>query len=222
MQVLREKFRKRLVLGMLIALFALSFANFAFASGDGGADGTVLAQDAIAAQDTPEAALAFDAAPEAEVASLWDAAQTAPEPEPVIYEFEEAEVPLAALPSMQTWAFANLLIALLCLAVSLMTLIRLPLAARRRARDEVFDEYSDYRACIFKDLLVFKLLGAGVGAASVVLFLLTENIRGAMQAANGYTWLMALILFAQVAILFVAFRNGKQLYDFDVEAGIPL
>jgi hypothetical protein len=206
MRGLHKKLLSGIALGMLIFLLAAAPAASVFASSDGDdADGLVLARETAAG-------------------SLWDAAQTeaftqtAPETAPILYEIETPEVPLAALPSMTTWAFSNLLIALVCFVISAATLVSLPAAARRRAREEVSDEYSDYRACIARDLLIFKLLGAGVGAASAVLFLLTENVHGAMQAANGYTWLMALILFTQVAILFVAFR-GKRLYDFDVEVG---
>jgi hypothetical protein len=174
-------------LGALIALFALCPAASASASDSGGdSDAPLLAREDAAAIKTV-----------------------------VVYEIESAEMPLAALPSRETWAFANLIIALICLIVSVATLVTLPAAERKRARDEISGEYDDYRACIERDRLIFKLLGAGVGAASVVLFLLTENPGGAMQPANGYTWLMALVLLAQLSIIFMAFKGGKCLCGLD-------
>jgi hypothetical protein len=154
-----------------------------------------------------------------DLSAAWEAAGAAAPQGGELYEIESADIPLAALPSMRTWALANLLIALICLIASVFTIASLP-ASRRRARKAAFDEYGDYRDFIAKDTLVFKLLGVGVGAASAVLFLLTENLHGTMQAANGYTWLMALILLAQSGILFVAFSGGKRLYGFEASMGV--
>jgi hypothetical protein len=195
MQASNKKSRKILILGTLIALLAVgpTIAPPTFAAGDGDADEPAFAQETNAA------------APQ--------------EADPFLYEIEATELPLAALPSMETWALANFLIALICILLSTATLASLPATARRRARDAALDEYGDYRDCIAKDLLVFKWLGAGVGAASAVFFLLTENLRGTMQTANGYTWLMTLILFTQIGILLVAFRGGARLYGFDVSTG---
>jgi hypothetical protein len=184
------------IFGILIALFATNpFAISVFASDEDGETNDLTA--------------------------LWetDAAATSQEAELFLYEIESSEVPLAALPSMKTWALANLLIALGCVIVSAVTIVSLP-ASRRHASGTAFDEYGDYGDCIARDMLIFKLLGAGVGAASAVLFLLTENVRGTMQAANGYTWLMALILLTQIGILSVAFSGGKRLYGFDASMGI--
>ncbi|MDR2088745.1 MAG: hypothetical protein LBP73_05265 [Clostridiales Family XIII bacterium] len=169
-------------MSLLIALLAACPAALVCASDDGGAEGAVLAPEENAAQAAP-----------------------------ALYEIESAEVPLAALPSMKTWAFANLCIAVLCFVASAVTIVTLPLTKQRRARSGIPDECNDYRVCIERDRLIFKLLGAGVGAASVVLLLLTENLRGAMLPANGYTWLMSLILLVQLAILFMAFKGEEWL-----------
>jgi hypothetical protein len=196
----KSRTRRGLVLGTLIALLAIGpIAAPSFAADDGTADEPAFAQEANAAAPQTEA--------------------TPQEAEPFLYEIEATEPPLAALPSLKTWALANFLIVLICILLSVVTLASLLATARRRARDAAPDEYDDYRDCIATDPPVFKWLGAGVGAASAVLFLLTENLRGTMQTANGYTWLMALILLAQIGILLVAFRGGARLYGFDASAG---
>jgi hypothetical protein len=43
------------------------------------------------------------------------------------------------------------------------------------------------------------------------MFLATEDVHGAMQPADGFTWMMAAMLFAQTAVLFAAFGSEKRL-----------
>jgi hypothetical protein len=201
MQVLDKAVSKSFILISVLSVFFLILSTM-FVSASGVAGESDDAGDAAFMQSD-------DAGTEA-LSRQEEAPLTLKEIDAPIYEIATPEVPLGALPSLRTWTFANLLIALVCLIMSAVTIIKL-LAERKSVRGRVPDEYGDDHAFISSDSLVFKLLGAGVGAASVVLFLLTENIRGMMQPVNGYTWLMILILLVQSAILFMAFGNGKQL-----------
>jgi hypothetical protein len=206
MQVLDKAVSKSFVSILLLSVFFLVLST-AFASASGVDGESNDAGDAAFVQDADEGTEALLRQDEAPL--------TLKEMPAPVYEIETPEVPLGALPSLSTWAFANLLIALICLILSAVTTIKL-LAERKSARSEVADEYDDNRAFISRDLPVSELLGVGVGAVSVALFLLTEDIRGMMQLVNGFTWLMLLILLVQIAVLFMAFESGKRLHGMDV------
>jgi hypothetical protein len=191
---------KIFILGLaFVLLSAVSIASPLFAFGsDGDASEAVLVRDAADEGDAPAPA-------ETETRGAND----------VVYEIETPEVPAVELPALRTWALMNFLIALVCFVVSAVTIIALPATNRRVTRYAMSDEYGDYRNFVSKDLLVFRLLGSSVGIAALVLFSLTENMHGAMRLVNGYTWLMALILFAQFAILLMASGREKRLEHAD-------
>jgi hypothetical protein len=124
---------------------------------------------------------------------------------------ESPEVPLALLPPLGTWSFANLLIAVVGLIISALTVIAL--LAGKDARSEVSAEYGARRRSALRGSVLLKIIGAAIGVASVVLFLLTEDVHGVTKPVNGGTWLMALILFAQAAIVLTSFGADRRLRD---------
>jgi hypothetical protein len=116
---------------------------------------------------------------------------------------ETPEIPLAASPFLGSWAFVNLLMAIIGLIISALTVI--VLLAGKGLRGEVSDEYGP------RNTMLLKLIGASIGVASVVLFLLTEDVHGVMRSVDGLTWMMALIVFIQIAIVAVSFGIDKRL-----------
>jgi hypothetical protein len=124
---------------------------------------------------------------------------------------ETPEVPLAASPFLHSWAFVNLLMAIIGLIISALTVITL--LAGKGVRAGVSDEYEAYRVFCFntRNATLLKLAGVSAGVASVVLFLLTEDIHGVMRLFDDFTWLMVLIVFVQIAIVATSFGIDKRL-----------
>jgi hypothetical protein len=124
---------------------------------------------------------------------------------------ETTEVPLAASPLLGAWAFVNLLTAIVGLIISALTVVTL--LAGKEPSGEVSDGYAAYRVFGFnpRNTMLLKLIGASLGVASVVLFLLTEDVHGVMRLIDDFTWPMALIVFVQIAIVAASFGIDKRL-----------
>jgi hypothetical protein len=118
-------------------------------------------------------------------------------------DIETSEVPLAQSPFPNSWAFLNLLMAIISLILSALTVITL--LAGKNIRSDSTDEYGAYHAFNSGNTTLLKLIGTGIGAASVVFFLSTEDIHGVMRSVDEFTLPMALIIFTQIVIVSASF-----------------
>jgi hypothetical protein len=115
-------------------------------------------------------------------------------------QIEDEEVPLGILPSFTTWAFANFIIALVCMIVSVTVLVVFLTTGRK-----TFGRREPY--------LSFALAGACMGVVALAAFLLTEDMHSLMVTYDGFTALMLVIFAAQMAFLALAFRNARKKED---------
>jgi hypothetical protein len=178
MRFLCDRTSRKLILGLMFVSLSVSCAApQAFASDPGGPDETVTSQEE-----------AGGAAPrdDGDVLRLKEIDATV---YAIIYE---PEVPLRAAPYAGTWSPVNLVMALASLVVS--ALIVIALLAGMASRGERADGGGF-------PLSALRPAGACVGVVSVAMFVLTEDVHGVMLPVNGSTWIMALILAAQLAVV---------------------
>jgi hypothetical protein len=135
-------------------------------------------------------------------------ALTLKEIEESVYDIDETETPLVEFPSVENWALVNVLAALAAIILSASTVTAL--IAERAAKAKILGVYGSRKEFVLRYSPIFKLLGAGLGFVSAIIFLLTEDIHGVMQPIDEFTWLMALILIVQSIVLFTAFGGEKR------------
>jgi hypothetical protein len=121
------------------------------------------------------------------------------------------DVPLYGIPGVPVWALLNLLLTLLALIVAVMVV-----KERLQARRKEFSESGDLKGAALWSRRGIIVLGA----AALIAFFLTEDLRAVMAIVDSWTWLMALIAAAQLALLLVAYGKRGRPRRLDV-AGEP-
>jgi hypothetical protein len=115
------------------------------------------------------------------------------------------EVPLYGLPGFETWGFFTLLIALLSMILALVTLYTLWLERQNGPGPERAASAANARAAGRRKAL--RWASAAGGALAVLIFILVENPRDLMVLFDEWTPLLALVLAAQGALLWLSFRG---------------
>jgi hypothetical protein len=204
MHILSKHTLKDFVWISMFVLFLIFFASLvAFAADNGAAgndsDGQALAREADAEEET--------------LFSDGDFLTLEKIDESTHKLIETPDIPLVALPPIEAWSFANLIIALAALIISALTVITL--LAGRSAAAEISGEHDVYRGFDPRKPRALKFFGVCIGVASVVLFLLTEDVHGVTRAVNERTWLMALMLVVQTVIVLASFRIERRSRDIE-------
>ena len=140
-----------------------------------------------AAGGTPAVTPAAPAAPAAVIAD-----DPVPEAEPEA-EIEDAPAPLA--PPAAPWALINLICAALSTVGAAIALFR------RKEDDEEDDEEKDEDEDDNRgrNMTIAKVLGVLLAAASIITFILTEDMSGPMHLTDKWTILMAVLFAGQIA-----------------------
>ncbi len=126
----------------------------------------------------------------------------------------DGPAPLAAPES--PWALINLICAALAAAGAGVAIFR-----RKEEDDEEGDAESrdaeeqeeDSRG---RKMAIAKILGAAAAIASIIIFILTENMSGPMHLADQWTILMAILLAGQIGTA-VANKKASELEEDDEE-----
>jgi hypothetical protein len=199
MHILSKRALRDFVWISMFVLFLTFFASVAaFAADEGAADndpdGPALAGGADAEEDT--------------LFSDGDFLTLEEIDESTYKIIETPDIPLTAPPLIRAWSFANLIVAIAGLIISALTVVTL--LAGKSAMAGISGERDAYRGFDPRNPRTLKFFGMFIGVASVVLFLLTEDVHGVMRAVNERTWLMALMLIVQTAIVLASFRMERR------------
>lgn len=159
----------------------------------------------VPAVPAPTAAAPAAAAPATEIADAETPA-AAPEEttEPVV--IEEEETPMAEQPEEKHWALLNLILAGLTAVGAAVQLLR-----KRKDHDDDY-EYEDDEATT-RGIRVSKAVGAVAAVASVIAFILTEDMSLPMAFVDGWTILMAALFGAQAVSAARTRKLTRQEYE---------
>lgn len=173
----------------------------------------------IPAPAAPPAGPAAVVPPEEEIPDedvpLAQTPEAEPEPSaaPAEEEIPDDEVPLAA-GAGGAWALLNLLLALLTVLGSALLLVTWAMGKRHR---ELEDETEQQR----RRHGLMRLVSLMPAIASVIAFLLTEDMRLPMVFADKWTLLMAIIALVELAVMFLARKNWEDQGDDDGQGAAP-
>jgi hypothetical protein len=127
------------------------------------------------------------------------------------------EVPLFGPAGFATWAFLNLVLALLCLIGGFWSALSLWLnrnkgaaGARAKADGEAMRAADEKLA---RARVGGKALAVATGIGATVFFLLTEDLSNLMVLADSLTWISALIAAFEAATLRFAFAKARRKTD---------
>ncbi|MDR1245655.1 MAG: hypothetical protein LBK57_01340 [Clostridiales Family XIII bacterium] len=201
MQFLSKFTLKKIVCGSIFVLLLAAFAVLPVFATDA-IDADDDSDETVSAQETGGGS--YDFSSDEDVLTLKNIDES-------VYNIDETETPLIELPYVGTWALVNMLMALTSLILSASTVIAL--MAERAAKIKISDPYRTRKGFVLRYSPAFKFAGAGLGFVSAILFLLTEDVHGAMQPVDESTWLTALMLLVQSGVLFAAFGSEKRFRD---------
>ncbi|MDR0569624.1 MAG: InlB B-repeat-containing protein, partial [Clostridiales Family XIII bacterium] len=117
-------------------------------------------------------------------------------------------VPLYGIPGQPVWALLNLILAALTLLLSIYTLLYF-LFRRRRYENEDMQELGPYTLDVKEFRMFPGVLAILTGPLSILVFLLTEDMRFFMVIVDRWTLLMALLFVAEALFLANAGRDAR-------------
>jgi hypothetical protein len=165
-------------------------------------NGDVIDNTTIEDEDVPEGVLSFDE-----------------NGNPEIIDIEDEETALAGGAEGAAWALINLIAAILTVVIAVLLLISL----LKRKKDEVKEEdetgktseEDDEDEKRKKQRVLVKVLGIVPAVASVIAFILTENMKNPMRWVDRWTLLMIILLV--IEILMACFSSKKEKVEKDEE-----
>lgn len=108
----------------------------------------------------------------------------------------------------RSWALINLIISAVGVIAAIATLLSYLLSRNKKKHE---DNRRNSRSKKGRNrLLMPRLLSAGIAGISVIVFLLTENMRLPMALVDKWTILMAVLLIGQMITIILAGRKEKE------------
>jgi uncharacterized repeat protein (TIGR02543 family) len=166
-------------------------------------NGEVIDNTTIEDEDVPEGVLAFDE-----------------NGNPEIVDIEDEATALASGAGGAAWALINLIAAILTAVICILLLISL--LKRKKDEDEEEEETESKKASEEdedekrkKQRVLVKVLGIIPAVASVIAFILTENMKNPMRWVDRWTILMIILLV--IEILMACFSSKKEKVEKDEE-----
>lgn len=125
-------------------------------------------------------------------------------------QIEDPDAPLTNLDEGRAWALLNLILSIIGLIISIALLVRY-LVKRNREEDDAQDAAKNQTAQERrKKDHVFTILTIVTGIVSIIVFILTENMRYPMVIVDAWTILMAVFFIAQIVFTCLALKGGKE------------
>ncbi|MFV0352440.1 MAG: InlB B-repeat-containing protein [Oscillospiraceae bacterium] len=126
-----------------------------------------------------------------------------------------SDIPYGSLTEAGAWSLLNLIITITAVAVSLALVMSLFKKEARRLTSDYDVEYDEAAGKSKKPFRIFAILGAAVGAALLMLFLLLENLTLSMAWVNRWTVLVLLVFVVQMLIVIAgrAYTSYKKRKD---------
>ncbi|MDR1712870.1 MAG: InlB B-repeat-containing protein [Coriobacteriales bacterium] len=128
----------------------------------------------------------------------------------------EAEIPLIAPSGIDSWAFANLVIAVSGMLISIVAIVGYFFRTRRQSLQRATCKGTEVEVCeTVRKRMFWRIACLALAAVAVVLFVATEDISLPMVLADRWTLVHLIIVAAQLTLMGLGLRLARRQGDED-------